>query len=434
METFLDEEEYNWTMHDPIRIKNKGRSVATVKYEDQNEPTNLHEIINADVAKKIPQEILEEQVKSRIEKISIKPGSEMKSIYTAFSYSENSPMEDFNFGNIFIEANLPYCLKFPNFSEVNIKLVEDNIDALVTMRKIWTNRAQTSDGSSDEVDIYTDDVPIYFKKSTIVGPVLPFRQEEGWDSYITGTNIEKINDKNGTFRYTKLYIQFDLNMGNNIQSINKKLEKVMNQIHDICLNIINRMIDSYRLIADEPHIRRLSSLKINLVYFTKLDNGFYVIQMPVRTAVANRSKKDFEKFADDLESNTRYELYKLLILNAKDSFNSKDFTLAIVEIFQALEIFIDNYLISEFVKNNYDEAEYKKILEKNWRTKDKLNIVLKKLKGKSLNEAGNLWNRWCLIYENIRNEVIHYGKEPDEKETSETIEIVEKVIKWVSDL
>jgi HEPN domain-containing protein len=306
---------------------------------------------------------------------------------------------------------------------------------LVTLDKIWTTRAQSGDEKSDIVDFYTENKPLYFNKCTILGPRLPYEPERGWEQYITGRNIEKINDKNGVFRYSRIYIQFTLELPKNIESLSDELrDQLTNNIKEKSLQIVNRIIDNYREITSEINVRRLGELSINLIYFTDQNIGFYISNFNITTAMINRSGEEIKKLKGNLKAGIKPDLYKLLLLNAKNSFESKDFTLAIVESFQALEIFLENYLILEFEKKKVKKEDYEKLLEKKWRTKERLNELIKELKGQSLNQQQALWDAWHPHYDKTRNEVIHAGKEPSEKETIETLEINEKVINWIMSL
>lgn len=417
-------------MNDPKRIKDMGRITAKIKFEDMQSPIQLHTLVDSNVLKRVPREIVEESLKTEINKISLKPGTELYTSYVSFSYSQ--ALKDFDFGNILVEANLPYCLHFPNHSETVVNIAEKNIKALITFQKVWTNRAKTEEGGSDRLDLYVDDIPIYFKQSTILGPILPFKPEDGWESYITGRNIEKVKDQNGIFRYSKLYIQLNMDIPKNIDVITEKSrDRLLKEIQEKCLALVNRLIDDYRTVTDEAHVRRLSNLKVNLIYFIEQNLGFYVAHYNVRTAMINRSKRELKEFNLLLSSGKKPELYKLLLLNAKDSYFTKDYTLAIVESFQALEIFIENYLFSGFKARGDTEVQIKLRLEKNWKTKERLNILLKDLKGIALNEKSNIWDPWCNRYDKTRNEVIHVGQEPTEIETSETLAINEKLINWI---
>lgn len=420
-------------MSDPRRIKKLGKITMNLKYDNMDKPIQFHSLVDAEILKNVPKEVLIPELKAEISKVSLKHGTELHETLVAASFV--CPLQDFEFGNTLVEVNLPYCLHSPNNSELEVSINEKQIRAFVAFHKIWTRRAMTEEGNSDTTDFYADDLVLYFNKSTILGPRLPYVEEDGWDSYITGRNIEKANDRNGVFRYTKLYIQLDLGIPEDISKLNEKSrDELLNEIEEKSLLIVNRIIDNYRELTNEIHVRRLGELKINFIYFTKQNIGFYMSNFNISTAIMNRSGGELKELSTRLSSGAKPTLYKLLLLDAKDSFNNKDYTLAIIESFQALEIFIENYLISELKKEGRTKSEYKKILEKNWRIKDRLNKLLKGLKKVSLNERTELWQPWCSRYDKTRNEAIHLGKEPTHKETAETLDINEKVIEWVSKL
>lgn len=421
-------------MSDPRRIKNLGKIVLDLKYDDMDHPIQFHSFVDAEILKKIPKEAFVEGLKPEINKVSLKRGTELYKTIVASSYIEG-PLEGFEFGNTLVEVNLPYTLHLPNHSEFEIKLSEKNIEALITMHKIWTKRAKTEEGDSDITDFFADEYVLYFSKSTILGPQLPYIEEDGWDSYIRGKNIEKINDKNGIFRYTKLYIQLNLTLPNNIEALSdQNRDKILKEVEDQSLYIVNRIIDNYREVTNEIHVRRIGKLKINFIYFTKQNIGFWVSNFNTSTAIMNRSRKEMKELNLRLSSGRKPKLHKLLLLNARDSFSSNDYTLAVVESFQALEIFLENYFVSEFKKRGDPEEQYMKVLETNLRTKDRLNILLKDLKNVSLNQQGKIWDDWCTQYDKTRNEVVHKGKEPGEKEVEQILNTNEGVINWIESL
>jgi len=422
-------------MNDPKIQKSLALIKAEVKFSEADKVITLCRLIDKDIAQNNPSEVLESKLKEDIGKISIKSGTELYGMSTSYSYVDEEYVKEFDFGNVLVQVHLPYCLNIPDHYEMKISVPEDSIEALVTAEKIWTSRSKTEDGESDNVDFFAEDRPLFLNKSTILSPKLPFRPEEGWDSYVTGRNIEIVKDKNGVFRYSKLHIQLNLDLPKNIEGLrDKSREKLLKSVQDISLQIVNRLIDNYRDVTEEVHIRKLSWLKTNLIYFLSQNIGFYVLTLNVRTAMINRSLDEIEKIKNLVVSGKRPELYRTLLLNAKDSFESKDFTLAIVESFQALEIFLENYLISAFQNRGDSQVNYEKTLKKYWETKKRLNTVLKDLKGTTLNSQDALWDKWCLRYDKTRNEVIHAAKEPTKKETEETLDVNEKVINWLRSL
>lgn len=422
-------------MSDPIRHKHSGEMFIEAKFEGVENPIRFYVLTDKRVIENTPKPTIEEIIKTDMARISITPVSGIYKTYLSYQYSEPTALKDFDFGNILIQAHLPYCLHIPNHYEMKVAIPEQNLEALVIFEKIWTKRAQEDQKKSDSTDFFAEDRTLYFKNSTILTPVMPFRPEEGWDSFFTGRNIEKMKDQNGVFRYTGVYLQFNMDLPDKLETLGKGAnEKLLKEIRDKAIIVINRVIDNYREITNEIHVRRLGELKINLIYFIPQNQGYYLLLPNIETAIMNRSRKEIEAISDRLSTGEKSEVYKLLILDARSSFNTRDYTLAIVESFQALEIFLENYLISEFKKRGDSEDQYRRTLKTNWQTKDRLNAVLKELKGFALNEQGEIWDKWCTRYDQTRNEVLHTGKEPTENETEETLVVNEKVIERVFNL
>lgn len=422
-------------MSDPTRHKNSGEIFVDVEFQGVEKPIRFYVSADKEVIQNTPKEEMEEMIKKDMSKISITPVSGIYKNYLSYQYSEPDALKDFDFSNTLIQAHLPYCLHIPNHYEMTVSIPEQNIMALVIFEKIWTNRAQAEQTKSDVTDFFAEDRVIYFKNSTILTPKIPFRPEEGWDSFFTGRNIEKMKDQNGIFRYTRVHMQFDTNLPENLETLGKSAnESLLKEVQEKALIVINRIIDNYREITGEIHIRKLGELKINLIYFISKNQGYYLMLPNIETAKINRSRQEIENIATRLKKNKKPEVYRLLLLDARSSFDTKDYTLAIVESFQALEIFLENYLVSLFVKRGDEEDQYRKVLKINWQTKDRLTTVLKGLKGKSLNSESDIWDKWCTRYDKTRNEILHKGKESTEEEVKETLDINEEVISWISSL
>lgn len=424
-------------MSDPVRYKPTQEIFIEAKYKvkDVEDTMRFYVLSKKEIIERTPQEEMRTALEADIQKVSPTPVSGIYKTHFSYQYSEKGALKDFDFGNILVQAHLPYCLHIPHYYEMTVSIPEQNLEALVIFEKQWTYRAQEDDKKSDVVDFFAEDRSVYFKNSVILTPKVPFKPEEGWDSYFTGRNIEKMRDQNGVFRFTRLHIQFTMALPEELKKLGEKsTETLLREVQDKALSIVNRVIDNYREITNEIHVRRLGELKVNLVYFIPKNQGYYFLLPNIETAMMNRSRKEIEAVADRLSKGKKSDVYKLLLLNARSSFDTKDYTLAIVESFQALEIYLENYLVAEFIKRGDSEEQYKRILKTNWQTKDRLNIVIKSLKNSSLNEQCELWNKWCTRYDKTRNEVLHTGKEPDKKETEETLIVNEKVIDWISKL
>jgi hypothetical protein len=424
-------------MSDPIRYKPTQEIFIEAKYKvkEVEDSMRLYVLSKKEIIERTPQEEMRKALEADIQKVSPTPVSGIYKTHLSYQYSDKDALKDFDFGNILVQAHLPYCLHIPHHYEMTVSVSEQKLEALVIFEKLWTHRAQEDGKKSDIVDFFAEDRSVYFKNSVILTPKVPFKPEEGWDSYFTGRNIEKMRDQNGVFRFTRLHIQFNMTLPEKLEELGGKAsEKLLKEVQDKALHIVNRVIDNYREVTNEIHVRRLGELKVNLVYFIPQNQGYYFLLPNIETAMMNRSRKEIETLADRLSKGEKPDLYKLLLLNARNSFATKDFTLAIVESFQALEVYLENYIITESDKRGDTEEQYKNVLETNWRTKDRLNAIVKSLKGSALNEQTDLWNKWCYHYERTRNEVLHAGKEPDDHATEETLIVNEKVIAWVSSL
>lgn len=422
-------------MNEPIRHKNKTVLKLEARYKEIAEPVRLYAFANRNAVEQIPKEVLEKKLQEDLKKVSIAPVSGIYQLNTSFSYEDPDFLKEFDHADTLIEINLPYCLHIPNQYELTVSLPEHNLDALVIFNKVWTQRAREDGKESDVIDFFAEDRPIYFNHSTMLTPKLPMRPDEGWDGYFTGRNMERMKDQNGIFRYTKLFIQFNTNPPEGIAEMKKgQADLLLKSISEKALAVVNKIIDSYRDLTKEAHIRRLGNINIVLVYFIKPNCGYYTLSPNLETAIINRSQKEISAIKDQLSNAYRPELYKMLLLDAQNSYDTNDYKLAIVESFQAFEIFLEHYLIAAFEKKGDGESVYWPLLQEKWQTKERLNSVLKNAKGISLNTVPVLWDVWCTRYDKTRNDVLHGGKDPSKAETKETIDINERVINWLQSI
>ena len=403
---------------DKVIIKINSRLPTT------GEAINFYMLTSHTTLKKTPKEKLEADLANMLKEVRIDTPFKMKSMFPVYSLVKKPGVPEY--ANTIAEVNLPYCLHLPNGYEVDVNLLEKKCKAKVIFKKVWTNKAK----DSSEVDLFAKDRATYFKKGTITSPVLPHKEELGWELNFTGRNVEKTKDNSGYFRYTKLQVLFNTNYKK--REIEKhKLDTVQKEISERVSEIVNKILDIYRYITKEEYIERLGSLNINNVYFFELDIGFYPVGMRIEGATMNKSENYIKKIKDMLVNDESPPLYKLLLLNSKSSLNKKMFTFSVVSSSQALEIFLENFLIEKYREIGFSEEETNDKLNQSWRTKDRLKVLLKETINHSLLEERILWDKWCNMYDKVRNEVIHRGKEPTPKETKDALELNKKVIKWI---
>jgi hypothetical protein len=216
-----------------------------------------------------------------------------------------------------------------------------------------------------------------------------------------------------------------------------ELNKVIEKVKDTTFQVVNRLIDAYRFVTKEEYITRLGEVKINMIYFINLNQGFILSQANTETAPMNRSTVEIEKIEKMLENGEAPDLSDLLELDTRNSFNAKNYPLAVLQSFQSLEIFLENFLLKEILGKGKTEQEATGYLIQgnNWTTKTRLKELLKEFKGKSIQEIDSaLWDAWCTTYDTVRTAVIHKGKEPDFVKIKEAIENNFKVIKILKSL
>ena len=416
-------------MHDPYRKKLDGllSIKAVFKIEDKEEEIKIFHLSDKEYVAQNTPEILQKEAFEAMKQVSPGAVSSITNTNVRFSYENDDALKSFDFGNTLVEVRLPYCLLIPNRYEMKVNLPEMEMDTLVTFEKVWTNRATFENVSSDEADFFADDRILYFQHSSITTPKMPIDPLEGWEPFFHGKNVEKTNDNNGTFRYTRLYIQFTTEI------VNGENDRLRSAI-DISNIVINRIIDNYRDVTGESHIRRLGQVNPILIYFIDQNYGEWLLPLNIGTARMNISRVNLEQIKKRLNDGTQPGLHQLLFMNAQNSLDKGDLTLAVVESFQALEIFLENYLIAQFQKIGVFNDEYVKILNKNWKTKNRLRDVLKITNGISLIDNNELWDKWCTSYDKIRNEVIHSGKEPTVKEAFNVLNTNNEVFTWISAL
>ena len=393
---------------------------------DTGENINLFLLTNRENVKETPELISE--LKEMMKEISFDKPVSIKNIFARYSLVEK--MKDIPFGNTLIEVNIPYCLHIPNGYEVKINLSNLNLVAHIIFYKVWKKNAE----NSNDIDIYAEDKITCFKNSNVITSKIPHVKSSGFDFELTGKNLEKIKDSSGYFRYTKMKIFISTDYEEEDFKKDDGEEKIKDEIYDKIFKIINRVVDAYRHTTGEEHIERLNFLTITNIYFLDHDVGIYPVDMWITSATINRSAREIEKFKDILSKDIKIPLHELLLLDSKSHFNKKIYTLSVVTSFQALEIFLENFLVNAYRRKKYSEQEIGKKLKQEWRTKERLKKLLKETTGYSLSENKNLWDDWCDIYDKTRKKVIHYGKDADEKETRKTLRICSEIIKRIKSL
>lgn len=409
------------------------KKMALIKMDTNLPKTGEHVkfylIADSDLLKTLPQDQLKNNIDCMIKEVMVELPMATKNINTSYTFVDD--VEKSDFGNTIIEVHLPYCLHIPNKIGLDVYIPERDLMAQVFCRKIWTNKAI----DSSETDIYAEDRTIYFNKGEIITPQFPIDPIIGWRPCFTGKNVENIKEEDGYFRFTKLQIFLKTNYSKEQLESNDGLEKINMEIREITFQIVNYLLDVYRYISEEEFVERLGSLIITNIYFYDYNIGFYPATMEIQSAIMNHSKQKIKSIKNILESGNKPPIYELLLLSADASFNKKMFILAIVSSFQGLEIYLEKFLISKYKQKNISDEEIENKLNLTWRTKERLKKLLEEETGHSLiRENKELWDKWCVKYDKVRNEVIHKNKEMNQEETEQTLKINCDIISWIKSI
>jgi len=410
-----------------------GEIIIKAKMPNTGEEIDFCIFCPREILEKNEKEKIENEIKEQIKNVNVDKPLIITGVTVPYEPVDELKIENYGF-NTLIQISLPYCLHLPNHYPLGVDLGNGE-KACIELKKVWTEKAT----GSNESDFLAKDRVCYFSKPDIITPQFPQEENVGWDLRFTGKNIEKVRDTNGYFRYSRLNIFFDTNFKKEeIDDRGYFSEGILKVIAEKTQLIVNKFLDIYKVVTEEDFVDRIGFLNITHILFFEHNSGLLLTSPNygyIQSAVMNRSRNELEKIEKMLKEDIHPELYELLFLNASNSLKKKMFTLAIVESFQALEIFLENYLMDKFSNKGLSESDIKGKLEQKWRTKERLKDLLKEATGKSLSaDNQTLWNKWVLIYDNIRNEVIHKGKEVNESDAMDTLEKNKEVVSWIKSI
>lgn len=379
----------------------------------------------------------EAQVGALLEKelgnVALEKAYELYGALVAYSYEDRTGFSRYVYGDTLIQASLPYCLHLPNGSALEVHVPERGFSALVTLHKIWTVKG----AGSSEADFFHDSRSTFFTNNSLKAPSYPINPALGWEQDYSGVNIEKLKDNNGVFRYTAVLIE--VRTGITAQQLEQATGDATAVVHELtskALDVVNRVLDAYRYVTRANHVERVGRLNVHNIYFTKENVGFYLmsaLDSGVGGAMMNHPRIVGSQIKNMLALGERPPFPELLQLDAEASLDRRAYTLAVVKSFQALEIFVENFILDRYQALGLTEQEALRVLEVRWRTKERLKDLMTDTSGHSAAETPG-WQEWSRHYENVRNEVIHRGKEPSEDEAKRVVQLNTDLMTWVKGL
>lgn len=407
-----------------------------------NEDVTFYALTTREAVEATSEEQVQKEIQEQLKEVQFDKAAVIKGVDVSFDYevSGHPFFQPIGETNLLIEVNLPYCLHLPDKYLYEVKLGEQE-NAYLRLRKVWTEkttnptRPEDLDPSSSN-DLFAEDREVFFGKAQILTPVFPQKENVGWHYLFRGQNVEMVADTTGYFRYTKVFIYIKASYTK--EEIAKNSATIKSLAESKALEIVNNLIEVYRYVAEEEYVERLAQVNIMNIYFFDLKQAIITASLAthhIRNASINKPRTVIEKVRSMLSSGAHPMLYETLLLNAKNSLRRGDFSSSVVAVFQSFEIFLENFLINSYKSLGLNDDQIKQKMDLDWETKKRLRQSLKEITNKDLlieNKA--LWESWCNVYDQIRNEVIHKGLFPTKSMAEKAMSINEDAIKWVSSL
>lgn len=373
----------------------------------------------------------EAEIRQMLSEVSLRKSLEVYGLDLSYSLSSDGTSDSCRFPrNTMVEVALPYCLHLPNELDLLVSMPGTSSGAIVILQKFWTAAA----AGSATADFFTADRVTYSAPVNFRTPKFPEDPKLGPRPACSGTNIEMDRDTDGQFRYSKLKIFFDTQYEHLGTASKREISAARDEAVGMALKIVNRIIDVYRYVTKEDFVQRLGSIHAMDLYFAQHDIGIHGASFGggIRDAIMNRPGREIEEISKTLKAQSEIPLAELLFLDAQAALNSDRYVLAVIHAFQGLEVFLEEFLYQHLSTKGLASDAIEKLIPR--RTKERLKGVLKQATGHALTEDQELWDRFCLVYDQVRNKLIHTAKEIDQRRSLQAVETCLAVQGWLRNL
>src|SRR5579863_9653972 len=138
----------------------------------------------------------------------------------------------------------------------------------------------------------------------------------------------------------------------------------------IALDIVNRVIDVYRLVTSSDYVQGLPAIHVTDLYFATHNIGSHGASFGhgIRGAVMNRSENEIRRTLALLQSGEDLPMHELLLLDADASLKSNRFTLSVIHAFQALELRLEEIIRNRLLAGGVVPSEVDAKIDAVWRT------------------------------------------------------------------
>jgi len=189
---------------------------------------------------------------------------------------------------------LPFCFHLPNGLFLRVSLA--GLPAMVVaLQKVWTAVAT----GSSTADYYATDRVTYHNPTNLQTPNFPQDPVMGPTAQCSGVNIERERDSTGTYRYTRVQIFFDTTYSSTIKENNEEFARAEKEVVMIALQVVNRLIDVYRLVTRSDYVQRVPAIHVTDLFLRQHNLGSHGASFGhgIRTAIMNRSEGEVQEIA-----------------------------------------------------------------------------------------------------------------------------------------
>ena len=261
---------------------------------------------------------------------------------------------------------------------------------------------------------------VLVNRKYLVGIQFLIRINQSNDDSLVG---RVLGDRYGKASFSSVRVNFDLNGFKDIEKNDH------NFFVNTAIDGVNRFLEFYRLIAQEPHINTINKSAIAPIYtFTTFEDGSnhtgQVADMsgPLVGLGSERLKKEDDmKLREGLKADLRTNITPALHLDIKNRLLLEEWRLAAIESEILFETWLINFLQNQFKKKGLTEEETEYHFYNNDRDKTpKSAYALAKFKVKEATGFDFFhteeFRNWELKSKNLRNEIVH-GKKFDVTKT-----------------
>ena len=260
-------------------------------------------------------------------------------------------------------------------------------------------------------------------------------------SWHTGyNNVEMKYDRLSRVSYTKICVRFPYETtGDDCKNLRRIVHKA-----------INRLLDVYRVATKEYYIGHIPIHEMGTenvshgIYTVKDDGSIYELHSWHYYAGSGITLSPQEEMDHEAKLNLAYELplsvVDVLLLNAKRSFLFEEYRIAVIEAETAFEVSIDRvlrqYYLSKTTRSKdgyivpaYSKEDVTRLLDTG--LKNLLKDHLTRARGKEFIGTTE-HRRWENNLYELRNAIVHDGKEVQEDEAKRALEAAEDALVWIN--